>query len=69
MTFSNPAHRISRSHVAGHEGHWIKVFDPPEASPETPELVAPTNPVPSFMEATVPGTAIAEPEVVWRPSC
>jgi hypothetical protein len=31
------------------------MFDPERASPATPELIAPTNPVPAFMAATVAG--------------
>jgi hypothetical protein len=31
------------------------MFDPPRASPVTPENMAPTNPVPAFMASVVPG--------------
>ena len=31
MSFSNPGHRIPRRSVAGHEGEWVKTFDPPAA--------------------------------------
>jgi len=51
MSFQNPQHTVRRRSVAGMEGEWVKMFDPPTASPDTPELVAPTNPVPEVMEA------------------
>ena len=51
MTFANPAFQITRQSVVGMEGEWVKMFDPPTASPPTPELVAPTNPVPEVMAA------------------
>ncbi len=71
MSFASPAFLIPRNHVAGHEGEWVKMFDPPtmgdlDAIPPaplpTPELLEPTNPVPEVMEAagfqvtTVPHT-------------
>ena len=31
MSFSNPGYRIPRRSVAGHEGEWVKTFDPPAA--------------------------------------
>jgi len=31
------------------EGMWVKMFDPPNDSPDTPELVAATNPVPEVL--------------------
>jgi hypothetical protein len=37
------------------EAMYAKMWDPPTASPATPELIAPTNPVPAFMEATLGG--------------
>lgn len=40
---------IPRRSVAGMEGMWAKMWDPPRDSPPTPDLVAPTNPVPNFM--------------------
>ncbi len=42
--------RIPRRSIAGMEGMWTKMWDPPRESPTTPEFVAPTNPVPAFME-------------------
>ena len=54
MGFTNPAHHIHRRSVKGHEGEWVKTFDPPfdEKTP-TPELLEPTNPVPAFVARTV----------------
>ena len=49
MSFENPAHQIPRQSVVGMEGLWAKMFDPPTYSPSTPELMAPTNPVPEVM--------------------
>lgn len=51
MSFSNPAYTIPRHSLAGMEGHWVKTFDPPTESPDTPERLAPTNPVPEVMLA------------------
>ena len=53
MTFTKPRYQIPRRSVAGHEGEWVKSFDPPRGSPPTPELLQPTNPVPAFVAATV----------------
>jgi hypothetical protein len=44
---------IPRRSVAGMEGMWAKMWDPPRDSPTTPDLVAATNPVPAFMAAPV----------------
>jgi FtsP/CotA-like multicopper oxidase with cupredoxin domain len=44
-----------RKSVVGEENEWVKMWDPPEASPLTPERLNPTNPVPEF---------IARPEIV-----
>jgi len=50
MSATNPAYNITRQSVVGHEADWAKMFDPPTAdNVPTPELLAPTNPVPSFM--------------------
>jgi len=51
MSFTNPAFRTLRRTVAGMEGMHSKMFDPPTESPDTPELLAPTNPVPEVMAA------------------
>ena len=58
MSFTNPEHRIARRSVVGHEGTWVKSFDPPQESPPTPELLNPTNPVPKFVAATIPGATM-----------
>ena len=58
MTFSNPGYHIPRRSIAGHEGEWVKTFNPPATSPPTPELLQPTNPVPAFVAATVPGATM-----------
>ena len=49
MSFQTPAYRIRRRTVDGMEGMHSKMFDPPTESPDTPDLVNPTNPVPEVM--------------------
>ncbi len=49
MSFSIPAYRVRRWSVVGMEGMFAKMFDPPTASPPTPDRVLPTNPVPEVM--------------------
>jgi hypothetical protein len=49
MSFQNPAHRTLRRTVQGMEGMHSKMFDPPTESPDTPDLVNATNPVPEVM--------------------
>ena len=51
MSVRSPAFIIPRQSVVGSEGEWVKMFDPPTASPPTPEFLLPTNPVPEFMAA------------------
>ena len=51
MSFQNPAYRTLRRTVEGMEGMHSKMFDPPKVDPQTPELIAPTNPVPEVMAA------------------
>lgn len=58
MTFLEPRYHIPRRPIVGHEGEWVKIFNPPIASPPTPELLQPTNPVPAFVAATVPGASM-----------
>jgi hypothetical protein len=48
--------RVARRSIAGMEGMYTKMFDPPQESPTTPELLAPTNPVPAFMQSLGLGT-------------
>ncbi len=66
MSFENPAYHIHRRSVEGHEGHWVKTFDPPQANPPTPELLAPTNPVPGLMLAAGYQDRVTTPNTVQR---
>jgi hypothetical protein len=55
--------------VVGMEGMHSKMFDPPTESPETPELLAPTNPVPEVMEQVLAAAdtfRVSEPHTVQR---
>lgn len=62
MSFKNPAFRTLRRSVeqpAGEAGMWVKMFDPPTASPRTPEFLdlnnlpmgVKANPVPEVKQA------------------
>lgn len=51
MSVQNPAFKIARWSVVGMEGMFVKMFDPPTESPDTPDEVTPTNPVPEVMAA------------------
>jgi len=62
----NPKYLIPRRSIAGMEGMWAKMWDPPTESPATPELCAPTNPVPAFMAATIPGAKMSRLNTVQR---
>ncbi len=64
MSVASPAHTILRRSVVGKENEWIKTWDPPTASPPTNEYLAPTNPVPAFVAATVPGAIMKTPNTV-----
>lgn len=66
MSFQNPGYHILRRPVVGDEGEWTKMFDPPAESPPTPELLVPTNPVPAFMAATIPGCTMVVPDTTRR---
>jgi len=66
MPFENPAYHIHRRSVEGHEGDWVKTFDPPQANPATPELLAPTNPVPELMLAAGYQDKVSMPNTVQR---
>lgn len=57
--------RVARKTIAGMEGMWTKMWDPPRDSPATPDRVAPTNPVPTFM-GSVLGGAPTTPNTVTR---
>jgi hypothetical protein len=61
MSFAEPRYLIPRRSIAGHEGEWVKTFDPPKESPPTPDLLLPTNPVPAFVAATVKGAKMTIP--------
>ena len=65
MSFTNPSYRIPRRSIAGHEGEWVKSFDPPFGSPPTPERVQPTNPVPAFIARTVPNAKMNKDSTVY----
>lgn len=67
MSFEKPGFLIPRKSVVGHEGEWVKSFNPPKESPPTPELLEPTNPVPAFVAANVPGATMAIPNTVRSP--
>lgn len=60
MSVTNPANIITRWSVVDMEGMWVKMFDPPKDSPDTPDLLLPTNPVPEVLAAAgfqrAPGT-------------
>ena len=56
---------IPRRSIAGMEGMWAKMWDPPRESPTTPELVAATNPVPAFMASLGLG-GVTNPNTVQR---
>lgn len=66
MTFSDPALHIPRRNVTPHENTWVKIFDPPTASPPTPELLEPTNPVPAFVAQTIDGAKMDMRNTVRR---
>lgn len=53
MSFTNPAFTTPRLSVVGEENEYTKMFDPRPvgASPNLPEPLTPTNPVPEIMEA------------------
>ena len=63
MAFKNPGYHILRRSVVGHEGEWVKSFNPPRDEPPTPELLLPTNPVPAFVVENVPGAT--SPPQYW----
>jgi len=51
MSATNPAFTIPRWSLVGMEAMWVKMWDPPTESPATPDMIAPTNPVPEVMLA------------------
>jgi hypothetical protein len=52
--------------VVGEENEWAKMFDPPTASPFTPDLLLPTNPVPEVMLAAGFQNQVTTPHTVQR---
>ena len=51
MSVQDPKHKIARWSVVGMEGMFVKMFDPPTNSPDTPDNLLPNNPVPEVMAA------------------
>jgi len=66
MSFTSPANRIRRRSVVGMEGMFTKMWDPPTNSPQTPELLVPTNPVPEVMLAGGFLSKVSNPNTVQR---
>ena len=67
MSVNNPLFgTILRQSVVGQENEWVKMFDPPTASPATPELVNPTNPVPEVMAAAGLANVPVTPHTILR---
>ncbi len=67
MSFTNPVFPvISRQSVAGMEAMFIKMWDPPNESPATPDLLLPTNPVPEVMLAAGFQTSVPTPHTVQQ---
>ncbi|MRR34317.1 hypothetical protein EG829_06370, partial [bacterium] len=66
MSFQSPARQIARWSVVGMEGMWAKMFDPPTRNPNTPDQVAPTNPVPEVMAAAGLQDPPSTPHTVQR---
>lgn len=59
-------HRIPRQSVVGMEGMFVKMFDPPTENPDTPDKIAPTNPVPEVMAAASFQGTPSTPHTVMR---
>lgn len=67
MSFTNPVFGvIPRQSVSGMEAMFIKMWDPPNESPITPDLLVPTNPVPEVMAAAGFQNAPSTPHTVVR---
>ena len=64
MSFASPANLIPRRSIAGMEGMYVKMWDPPTESPATPELLTPTNPVPEVRAAAGFANAPAVPHTL-----
>ncbi len=65
MALPKSGTRIRRKKISGMQAMWTKMWDPPKDSPETPELVAATNPVPEFMASLALGS-VSTPQTVER---
>jgi FtsP/CotA-like multicopper oxidase with cupredoxin domain len=66
MSFTNPSHTIERRPIVNKVSEWVKMFDPPTASPNTPELLRPTNPVPEVLLAAGFQTLVERAHTVQR---
>ncbi len=67
MSFINPVFGvIPRQSVDGMEAMYIKMWDPPNQSPATPDLLLPTNPVPEVMAAAGFQSTPSTPHTVER---
>jgi FtsP/CotA-like multicopper oxidase with cupredoxin domain len=66
MAFTSPQYRIPRRSVVSRQSEWVKMFDPPTASPPTPERLEPTNPVPEVMLAAGFQDRVTRPHTVQR---
>ena len=66
MSVNQPGFTIPRRSIAGMEGMYAKMWDPPKESPLTPEYIAPTNPVPEFMQSVIPGFSVSQRHTVQR---
>jgi FtsP/CotA-like multicopper oxidase with cupredoxin domain len=66
MSVTTPAFHVPRRTVVGLENEFVKMFDPPTASPATPELLAPTNPVPEFMLQNLSLNSVVAPHTIQR---
>jgi len=59
MSATLPLNPIPRWSVTGMEGMFVKMWDPPTESPNTPDMIAPDNPVPEVLFAA--GIATSAP--------
>ncbi|MBI2906890.1 MAG: carboxypeptidase regulatory-like domain-containing protein [Chloroflexi bacterium] len=66
MSFTSPLFTIPRQSIHGMEGMWAKMWDPPRASPPTPDLLAPTNVCPEVMAAAGLQKTPSTPHTVMR---
>ncbi len=67
MSYASPLYNIPRQEIpAGMEGMWVKMWDPPTRSPETPDRLDPTNPVPEVMAAAGHQNAPSQAHTVQR---